>query len=1688
MPSQDSSRDYDLLDRLVEEFNDRLRKGQRPSLQEYCDRHPDLADDLRDLLPALAQLEQAKDGLAQEAEAAPAAPALQHLGDFRILREVGHGGMGVVYEAEQLSLGRRVALKVLTDRLMREDRQKRRFEREARAAARLHHTNIVPVFGTGEAEGVPYYVMQFIQGMGLDAVVEELRRLSPGSGPMPPPADSPAAPRTQPARRVARSLLSGEFAGAEEGATQAHVAAPAGPDPAAPPAAEPARPGDTSGGSSGVTLPGQNPGAGGRGRPLSYFQSVARIGVQVADALDYAHRQGVVHRDVKPSNLLLDLDGAVWVTDFGLAKAEGGENLTHTGDILGTLRYMPPEAFDGKADARGDVYSLGLTLYELVALRPAFDQRDRNHLVKQVTTAEIPPLGTLRRGVPRDLETIVHKAIDRDPARRYQTAGGLRDDLQRFVDDEPILARRQTLTERYVRWARRHPAVAVLGAALAAVLLLATAGSLVVAGRMSALAQSEALAAQEERAARKEAEEGKAREAALRRQAEQAEAREAKLRGQAEANFAKAQAAVDDYFTRVSENRLLQVPGLKGLRKDLLLSALAFYQGFLRDRAGDPTVRTGLAGAYLRVGKIRTELGEHPEARSAYEQAFRLYTELLRANPTDVEARHGLASCHSGLGRYAEAAALWEDLVRPAGDRRVARFQRDLAETYNALAVSHATDPTKDAALAYHRKALAVRERLLARDPLDPDHLADLAQSLNNIGVTLSQMDRHAEALTLYRRAAGNMELAYRLSPANTRLARGVAIAQSNIARMESSLGNTEAAVAARRRAAEVRRWMVRDNPAVPTFQADYVGDSEQLAALLLRQKRPDEALRAAREARETLENLRDDSPAHLLSLARARVLHANTLKEARADPSPAEQTEYRHAMDAAAAALKQAVAADARSALGLAAMPQFKALLERADVKAPLARAAELARAEDTARDPSAKNQDRLPAAQKVYRAKEELVRADPSNRRVRADLAAAQQAVGLIQANLNQLDEARLSLEKALSLRQALAGERPEDAQARAELSSAQTALADLHWKADRLADWRRLSRQGLASLQEAARLSPPGPPDKRPGAAHLVLADRYAELGLWAEAAAEMRTALARVGYDAHHHEVDLYLHAGLLFLLAGDVEGYRTCAKEGLRLRGDTDDPVQAHRLLYLLAQAPDAPGDADQRTRLAAVANKKGSAPWVAWWGTASRGISEYQAGKAAQAMDRLAASTRAARSDFDRTIAGVFLALALHQLDRPAEARAALNGPTRRIDADARAAAAAGRIPRPFAWAHYLSPYREASRVVLGRADPHGPYLRLLRARSYALLGEPALAEKEFAAAVAARPRDPDVLAVRAQAYAALGQKERAAADLAEGRKQTDRLLAGPIETSQEAGRVAGYLLALADDPATVLKPTRLKSEGGARFTVLPDGSVLVGGANPNKEAYTFEADLAAGPFTCLRLEALTHPSLVNNGPGRAHNGNFNLTEISLAAGPAGGKRPAAAVPFVWADASYALDASTASAAVDGKTETWWDVWPRVGQAHTAWFELAKPVGRRTRLTIRMDFRNFNQHTLGRFRLSLLAAPPVRRAATARLGARSLDPFGGYARLAAVLAASGRRPEVAARMFAQALGGEKTPGNLRAVRKAAAHDAAVFAELVKLRPKDPELWAARGRRLQAAGKKQEADEAFARAAGLTPKE
>jgi serine/threonine protein kinase len=392
---------------LMEEITNRLNAGEPVDVEAYAAAHPGCAEELRRLAPALVALA-AWSGSGGQPGPAPAA-AGGELGDFRILREVGRGGMGVVYEAEQLSLGRRVALKVLPFAATMDPKHLQRFHNEARAAASLHHEHIVPVYAVGQERGVHFYAMQFIEGRSVAEVIARQRGAS-----------------------EPRPCGSGEE-------TAAVAAAPTEPAP----------------------------------RDAAYFRRVAELGIQAANALQHAHENGVIHRDVKPANLLVDTRGKLWVTDFGLAQVQADGGLTRTGDLVGTLRYASPEQALGKrelVDHRTDIYGLGATLYELLTLRPAMEGRDRQELFRRIAFEEPRAPRRHHPGLPVDLETIILKAMAKEPRERYATVGDLADDLRRFLERRPIHARRPTVWQRASRWAGRHQRVVL--AALAGLLVV----------------------------------------------------------------------------------------------------------------------------------------------------------------------------------------------------------------------------------------------------------------------------------------------------------------------------------------------------------------------------------------------------------------------------------------------------------------------------------------------------------------------------------------------------------------------------------------------------------------------------------------------------------------------------------------------------------------------------------------------------------------------------------------------------------------------------------------------------------------------------------------------------------------------------------------------------------------------------------------------------------------------------------------------------------------------------------------------------------------------------------------------------------------------------------------------------------------------------------------------------------------
>jgi serine/threonine protein kinase/Tfp pilus assembly protein PilF len=394
-----------LVAELADDFLNRRARGECPNIEDYVARYPDFGSVLREVLSAL-QLCDLVSGPGQRVDDTGLEPP-GCLGDFRIVREVGRGGMGVVYEARQLSLDRRVALKVLPFAAALDPRHLQRFKTETRAAARLHHTNIVPIFGVGCERGVHFYAMQFIDGRTLTEVIGDFARNCDAAleGPVPDRPSSGAGSATRNTRQL-------------DGRTVERTP---------------------------------------RGR--EFFRLAARLGVQAADALEHAHQEGIVHRDIKPANLLVDGKGNLWVTDFGLARLRSDAALTMTGDIVGTLRYMSPEQALGSSaavDHRTDIYSLGATLYELLTGQPVFGSGDRQELLRQIATDDPRSPRLLNRSVPPELEVIVLKALEKEIGCRYASARELADDLRCFLDDKPIRARRPSRWERARKWARRH--------------------------------------------------------------------------------------------------------------------------------------------------------------------------------------------------------------------------------------------------------------------------------------------------------------------------------------------------------------------------------------------------------------------------------------------------------------------------------------------------------------------------------------------------------------------------------------------------------------------------------------------------------------------------------------------------------------------------------------------------------------------------------------------------------------------------------------------------------------------------------------------------------------------------------------------------------------------------------------------------------------------------------------------------------------------------------------------------------------------------------------------------------------------------------------------------------------------------------------------------------------------------------
>jgi serine/threonine-protein kinase len=581
--------------------------------------------------------------------------AMGRFGPYQIVRELGAGGMGVVYEAWQAHPRRLVALKVSLKRFLPGQPYLARFMSESEIIARLQHPSIVQVFEAGEHEGQLYFAMELVPGGNL------AQKLA-------------AAPVT--ARQAAELVR------------------------------------------------------------------------RLAEAMQFAHQRGFIHRDLKPSNILLTLDGAPKVSDFGLAKKfqEGPQNLaqevqTLSGTVLGTPSYMAPEQTDGNSrEVRpaADVYALGAILYECLTGRPPFRAATPLETLEQVRRREPVPPRRLQQELPRDLQTICLKCLEKQPGKRYASAQDLADDLGRFLRGEAIRARPVSSGERLVKWARRQPALAALTALSCVFLVTLLVGGLVYQARLrEAVRQAEANADQTRREQQR-----------------------------ADAGYKGARDTLNKMLGRLEEARPAQVPALKEMQRALLEDALKFYQGVLQETDHPETrVQLDAAWAYKRAATIQQMLGRLEDSATNYRRSIELVKGLPPEDREGQEPQVLLAVCTHNLGVMASVSGRRDESERlhretlsiytrlHQADPRGGMWRSGMASSEHNLGTLYQLNGQRDEAEAHYLQSISLLTGLVQERPQEKSYQAALADSLINLGLIYSSANRRKEAQTSFEKA-----------------------------------------------------------------------------------------------------------------------------------------------------------------------------------------------------------------------------------------------------------------------------------------------------------------------------------------------------------------------------------------------------------------------------------------------------------------------------------------------------------------------------------------------------------------------------------------------------------------------------------------------------------------------------------------------------------------------------------------------------------------------------------------------------------------------------------------------------------------------------------------------------------------------------------------------------------------------
>jgi serine/threonine protein kinase/tetratricopeptide (TPR) repeat protein len=671
------------INTIIARFLEAAEEGNATQLlDDLCRQYPQFSERIRRRVDSLRKLGLVGPGSADS----PSIP--ERLGDFRLLRSLGGGGMGVVYEAEQVSLGRTVALKLIRPENLFFEVSRERFRREVDAIARLQHPGIVPIYTVGEEQGIPYFAMERVRGKTLGEVLESI------------------VPR-QPWRLRGSDLLHA-IASTDTTAETGHHAFFSG----------------------------------------DWANVCIRIAREVAAALAHAHERGVLHRDVKPSNIMITPGGRVLLMDFGLAIAEGASRLTRTGARIGSLPYSPPErlAGDGRApDARSDIYSLGVTLYELLTLQLPYYGEGADETIRRIVEGEPTPPLQLHRNLSADAATVCLKAMEVDPGHRYYSAAALERDLASLLEGRPIAARPPGAARRVYKWVQRHPASTV-----ASVL-----GSVILVGGPLGYAYEQSNA--------KELIEKKNTELQIQtRLANEAKDAADAERKRALSDFAIATRAVDQMLTRVAEDRFRYDPGLEEFRDEVLAQAQTLWEEFLKNHASDTGVQIETAEAYRRVADIQFERGDVEKAVAACTSQIELLNKLATHDPENPQVHERLISATTARGtywNYVQKTDAARDAFREAvarGRVAIAKFpsnqsvQAALASALDFSGVNFRDTSRFDAAIECFEESETLYRKLIAEGGGDTSTKHHLGSVLQHHGVALTQMRKPEDARKVF--------------------------------------------------------------------------------------------------------------------------------------------------------------------------------------------------------------------------------------------------------------------------------------------------------------------------------------------------------------------------------------------------------------------------------------------------------------------------------------------------------------------------------------------------------------------------------------------------------------------------------------------------------------------------------------------------------------------------------------------------------------------------------------------------------------------------------------------------------------------------------------------------------------------------------------------------------------------------